>query len=458
MDLRDAFATLCEAELIDEFLNQKSSLAEQIHLADDFAPLAHEHQEYGETGNDGAPWTTWLALGGRGAGKTRLGAEWVRALAHGVPPFADRPHGCIALVGETEYDAREVMIHGPSGLISIARPSQRPTWNATRRRLEWSNGAVAQVFSAADPESLRGPQFEAAWCDELAKWRYADVAFDTLQFGLRLGQRPRQIVTTTPRPIPIIKRLIADPRTRVTRAATRANKLFLAPTFLEMVVGRYAGTRLGRQELEGELIEDRADSLWSRELIESCRVAEAPPLTRIVVAIDPPGSSRRGADACGIVAAGRSESGHLYVLDDASAAGLSPSGWATKAVALYRKLEANRIVVEVNMGGEMVRSVLREVDSAVPLQEVHATRGKYLRAEPVAALYEQGKVKHVGAFPLLEDEMCDFGLDGLSSGRSPDRLDALVWALTALSERRHEGPRIRSLYDGPLVPRWAWRR
>ncbi len=291
---------------------------------------------------------------------------------------------------------------------------------------------------------MRGPQFEAAWCDELAKWRYAEAAFDTLQFGLRLGVRPRQLITTTPRPLPIIKRLLADPRTQVTRAPTSANKDYLSPTFLDTVVGRYAGTRMGRQELDGELIEDRPDALWSRALIEACRVVEPPPLKRIVVAIDPPGTSRKGADACGIVAVGRAESGWFYVLEDASAVGLSPSAWASKAVALYRRLNANNIVAEVNMGGEMVRAVLREVDHTVPLKEVHATRGKYLRAEPVAALYEQGKVKHVGCFPDLEDEMCGFGVEGLSSGRSPDRLDAMVWGITSLmSNVASGGPRIR---------------
>ncbi|MEH2470062.1 phage terminase large subunit-like protein [Nitrobacteraceae bacterium AZCC 2161] len=254
------------------------------------------------------------------------------------------------------------------------------------------------------------------------------------------------MITTTPRPLPIIKRLLADPRTRVTRAPTQANRDHLSPAFLENVVGRYAGTRMGRQKLDGELIEDRPDALWSRGLIEACRVTDMPALPRIVVAIDPPGSSRQGADACGIVAVGRADAGLFFVLEDASATGLSPSAWASKAVALYRRLNADLLVAEVNMGGEMVRAVLREVDATVPLKEVHATRGKYLRAEPVAALYEQGKVKHVGCFPLLEDEMCDFGINGLSSGRSPDRLDALVWAITAMmTGRTYGGPRVRQL-------------
>jgi phage terminase large subunit-like protein len=406
----------------------------------DWALLALAHQLPPES-----DWTTWLLIGGRGAGKTRLGAEWVRALVHGTKPFADRPHRRIALIGETERDTREVMIEGPAGLLRISRRSERPLWIPSRRRLEWPNGAVAETFSAEDPESLRGPQFEAAWCDELAKWRHAEATFDMLQFGLRLGERPRQVITTTPRPIPLLKRLIADPRTAVTRARTQANAQFLAPAFLDTVLARYAGTRLGRQEIDGEIIDDRPDALWSRAMIEQCRVVQAPQLARIVVAVDPPASSKKGADACGLVAAGRAEDGRIYVLTDETVAGLSPAGWATKAIALWRRLSADALVVEVNQGGDMVRTVIGDVDRSVPVQEVHAKRGKWLRAEPVANLYEQGKVKHVGAFPALEDEMCDFGLDGLSSGRSPDRLDALVWAVTSLSFAERPGPRIRTL-------------
>nr|WP_235677262.1 terminase family protein [Rhodopseudomonas palustris] len=408
--------------------------------------FAHPHQEHEEAGNNGAPWTTWLMLGGRGAGKTRAGAEWVRALVAGTPPYAVRPYGRIALIGESWHDAREVMVEGESGLLRISPRAERPEWIATRKRLEWPNGAVGQVFSADDPDSLRGPQFEAAWCDELAKWRYAEASFDMLQFGLRLGSRPRQLITTTPRPLPLIKRLLVDPRTRVTRAPTRANAEHLSPAFLDNVVARYAGTRLGRQELDGDLIEDRPDALWSRALIERSRVAEAPPLQRIVVAIDPPASSKPGADSCGIVAVGRSGDGVYFVLEDASAQGLTPAGWAAKAVGLYHRLEADAIVAEINMGGEMVRAVIRETDSVVPIREVRASRGKYVRAEPVAALYEQAKVKHVGSFPLLEDEMCDFGPGGLSNSRSPDRLDALVWAVSALVKGANAGgPRVRLL-------------
>jgi phage terminase large subunit-like protein len=267
-----------------------------------------------------------------------------------------------------------------------------------------------------------------------------------LQFGLRLGARPRQLITTTPRPIPLIKRLLADGRTAVTRAGTHANRTFLSPAFFDAVLGRYQGTRLGRQEIDGEIVEDRTDALWSRAMIEAARVREAPPLKRIVVGIDPPGSAREGADLCGIVAAGISEDGIVYVLADDSAGGLSPASWAMKAIALYRRLEADAIVAEVNQGGDMVEAVLRQVDRNVPVRCVHATRGKWLRAEPVAALYQQGKARHVDP-PLvaLEDQMCDFGLEGLSTGASPDRLDALVWAVTELVMRTRGEPRIRSL-------------
>ena len=405
----------------------------------DFQTLAHAHQLAPVRANSGAEWTTWLILGGRGAGKTRAGAEWVRRLALGDPKAR------IALIGETEHDVREVMVEGVSGLLAVHRRDERPQWIPSRRRLEWSGGAVAQVFSAENREGLRGPQFSAAWCDELAKWRQAEATFDMLQFGLRLGERPRQVITTTPRPIALIKRLLDDPRTAVTHGGTRRNAYNLAPAFVDTVLSRYHGTRLGRQEIDGEIIEERSDALWTRARLEACRVATAPALTRVVVAVDPPASAREGADACGIVAAGRAADGTLYVLADDSAAGLTPQAWAVKAIALWRRLQADALVAEVNQGGDMVRAVMREADSSVPVITVRATRGKYLRAQPVAQLYEQGRVKHAGTFPALEDEMCDFGLDGLSSGRSPDRLDALVWAIAALSFGARGEPRVRGL-------------
>ena len=340
-----------------------------------------------------------------------------------------------------------VMIEGPAGLLRVSPRNERPQWTSTRRRLEWPNGAIGLAFSAEDPEQLRGPQFDAAWCDELAKWRYVDATFDMLQFGLRLGQHPRQLITTTPRPIPLIKRLLADPRTAVTRAPTQANAAHLSPAFLNEVLARYAGTRLGRQEIDGEIIEERQDALWTRAMIEAARVPAAPALLRVVIGVDPPGSARPGADACGIVAAGIAEDGRVYVLEDDSVRGLAPAGWAMKAVALFTRLKADALVAEVNQGGDMVRAVLQQIDPAIPLRTVHATRGKWLRAEPVAMMYQQGKVKHVDPpMESLEDEMCDFGMSGLSSGGSPDRLDALVWAVTELTARsaRRE-PRVRIL-------------
>jgi phage terminase large subunit-like protein len=407
--------------------------------------FSHDYQYPPDFAPNGRRWLTWLMIGGRGAGKTRAGAEWIRAQALGIAPLATEKAARIALVGETEHDVREVMIEGVSGLLSVHARHERPVWQPSRKRLEWSNGAVAQAFSAEDPESLRGPQFSCAWSDEMAKWRYAEAAFDMLQFGLRLGSQPRQMITTTPRPTELLKRLMADPASVTTHAATRENANNLAPTFLQNVMSRYAGTRLGRQELDGEIIEDRPDALWSRALLENWRVSEAPPLRRIVVAVDPPASSGKRADACGIVAAGITDGGICYVIADDTVSGATPSKWAMKAIALWHKLQADALVVEVNQGGDMVKAVINEVDAAVPVHPVRATRGKWLRAEPVATLYEQGRVKHAGAFAALEDEMCDFGPNGLSSDKSPDRLDALVWAIASLALQSRSGPRVRGL-------------
>jgi phage terminase large subunit-like protein len=387
-------------------------------------------------------------LGGRGAGKTRAGAEWVREI---VLRSVAEPGGFverIALVGETLGDVRDVMVLGESGLSRLDWGSKRyARWIGSQRRLEFPNGALAFAFSSEDPESLRGPQFSAAWCDELAKWKYPDATWDMLQFGLRLGRRPRQVVTTTPRPLPLLKRIMDDSATAISKARTADNP-YLAEAFLSKIVARYQNTRLGRQELDAEILEERNDALWKRNDIEACRVSAAPELRRIVVALDPPASSGEGSDACGIVAAGIGADGFGYVLHDATAAKLSPARWAKRAIDLFHRLEADRIVAEVNQGGEMVEAVIRNADESVPVTTVHASRGKWLRAEPVAALYEQGRVKHVGAFPDLEDEMCDFSLGGLSSGRSPDRLDALVWALSALMLTKEGKPRVRMLGFG----------
>ncbi len=384
-------------------------------------------------------WRTWLIMGGRGSGKTRAGAEWVHALAS-----ADQRSDLrIALVAETLGDAREVMVDGVSGICRIAR-TKCPDFEISRRRLVWPNGAVAQIFSSEDPEALRGPQFHFAWCDELAKWKHAEETFDMLQFGLRLGTDPRQLVTTTPRPVPVLKRLIADPGTRLERISTRANAGNLAPGFVQALEVRYGGTRLGRQELAGELIEDREDALWRRADIEACVIRLAPAMRRVVVAVDPPSGIGQNS-CCGIVVAGLEAGGRAVVLADCSVAGATPAAWARAVVAAYRRFEADRVVAEVNQGGEMVTAMLRSVDAALPVTMVRASRGKFLRAEPVAALYEQRRVAHAGRFVELEDQMCDFGPDGLSSGRSPDRLDALVWALTALVLEGQGEPRVRGI-------------
>jgi phage terminase large subunit-like protein len=443
--LLSALRDCAPAETADR-VTRSLNARELEFISHDWQLWARDDQLPPPTAQGGGPWTTWLLLGGRGAGKTRAGAEWVRGLALGQPPFAASPTQRIGLIGETLHDARAVMVDGPSGLLAIHPASERPSYNASQRTLTWPNGAIAQLFSAEDPESLRGPQFGAAWADELAKWRYADAAWDMLQFCLRLGQHPRQTVTTTPRPIPLLKRLIADPRTAISRAATEANAPNLAPSFLDAVVGRYQGTRLGRQELGGELIDDRPDALWQRGRIERSRVTTAPELERIVVAVDPPVSSGPRADACGIVAAGRAQDGRAYVLADATVQGVQPLDWALAAVSLYESLNADGIVAEVNQGGELVAEMLRQVAPNIAVRMVRATRGKYLRAGPVAALYSRGLVTHVGCFPALEDQMCDFTPAGLSDGRSPDRLDALVWALTELMLNEWRAPRIRSLF------------
>ena len=396
---------------------------------------------------------TWLVVGGRGAGKTLLGAEWVNGLVRGFRPYAGREgglarYGLIALVGETLADVREVMIDGPSGIRTIARGTP-PRFEASRRRLVWDEtGAVAQVFSSEDPESLRGPQFQAAWCDELAKWKNIEATYDMLQFGLRLGE-PLQLITTTPRPVKLLKGLMGHPRVHLTRMKTADNAQNLAKGFLDAVNARYGSSRLGRQELDGEMIEDRPDALWSRERIEAATMSAGglaqAEIGRIVVAVDPPASGGKNSDACGIIAAGLDREGHAVVLADATISGATPAQWAGRAVALYHRLAADCIVAEVNQGGDMVAAVLRQVDASVPVRAVRASRGKWLRAEPVAALYEQRRVRHAERFAELEDEMCDFGPNGLSSGRSPDRVDALVWAVAELMLRGRGEPRVRGV-------------
>lgn len=377
-------------------------------------------------------------LAGRGFGKTRAGAEWVRGLVEaGV---AKR----IALIAPTLHDARAVMVEGDSGLLAISPPWFKPVYEPSKRTLTWPNGAVATLFGAEEPERLRGPQHDAVWCDELCAWKQAETTFDMMLFGLRLGRAPKALITTTPKPIPILKRLVSNPKTRITKGTTFDNLKNLAPGFARDIVARYRGTRLGRQELNAEILEDTPGALWTRSLIEANRLHRLPDFARIVVAVDPPASIGEKADECGIIAAGLTYDGQGIIIKDASERGLSPHGWASRAVALYHELKADRLIAEVNMGGAMVETIIREVDPSVAYRAVHASRGKIARAEPVAALYEQGRVSHWGALIALEDQMCNFTGMHWSAGASPDRLDAMVWALTDLMLGRKSLPNLRT--------------
>ena len=376
-------------------------------------------------------------MGGRGAGKTRAGAEFVR--------FAALFEGArrIALVGPTFADVRNVMVEGESGLLNLEY-GVRPVWQPSRGRLEFSNGAEAFAFSAEDPDSLRGPQFDLAWCDEIGVWPRGNDVWDMLQLGLRLGDNPRCVATTTPRPVPLIKRLVADRSVRLTRSTTEENAENLSSAFLAHVQQSYGGTKLGRQELGGELIDEVEGALWTRSLIDRCRrrVSEALDLERVVVAVDPPASKGPSADACGIIAAGVSGA-RAFVIADVTVRGASPAEWARRAADLAAQLRASEIIVEANQGGEMARYAIEVAGTDVPVRLVRAIKDKRARAVPIAALYEAGQVSHAGLFPELEDEMCAFGGSGFSG--SPDRLDAMVWAIWALLiDGRAEG-RVRSL-------------
>ncbi len=398
-------------------------------------------------------WKTWVIMGGRGAGKTRAGSEWVRAEVEGAGPRDPGRSKRVALVGETVDQVREVMIFGDSGILACSPPDRRPEWEAGRKRLLWPNGAVAQVFSAHDPASLRGPQFDAAWVDELAKWPKAQEAWDMLQFALRLGENPRQVVTTTPQNIPALKAILKNPSTVVTHAPTDANRAHLAASFLEEVQARYAGTRQGVQELEGRLIEDVEGALWTGEMLEAARLKPAIRPQRIVVAVDPPVTGHAGSDECGIVVVGAITEGppqlwRAVVLEDASVRGASPEAWARAAIAAMQRHRADRLVAEVNQGGDLVKSVIRGIDPVVPIRTVNATRSKQARAEPVAALYEQGRIGHERGLAALEEQMGLMSAQGYRGKGSPDRVDALVWALTDLivePARTQGAPQVRTL-------------
>lgn len=379
-------------------------------------------------------WSVWLMQAGRGFGKTRAGAEWVSAMARTMPQAR------IALVGATIADARKVMVEGPSGVIAVARDDEPVVWRPTSGEVRFASGASAQVYSAAAPEKLRGPEHHFAWADELGKWRGA-AGWDNLLMGLRLGEQPRVLVTTTPRPTALMRRIAADPGTRTTRGRTHDNP-HLPPAFVAAMTASYGATRLGRQELDGELIDEVAGALWTRATFEAQRVATVPPLVRIVVGVDPPAGT--DGDACGIVAAGLGRDGCGYVIEDASVSGATPEGWARAVGACATRVGADRVVAEANQGGAMVKSVLLAAQATLPVTLVHATRGKAARAEPVAALYELRRVWHARAFPALEDELAGLSIGGGydGPGRSPDRADACIWALTALMLDRQGEARV----------------
>ena len=433
---------------LDEFLSTLSDNAlASLPWIFEFWALAHQLPPEGD-------WKSWVIMGGRGAGKTRAGSEWVRRKVEGATPRTQGECKRIALIGETFDQAREVMVFGDSGILACSPPDRRPVWEAGRRRLVWPNGATATVYSAHEPEGLRGPQFDAAWVDELAKWKKAEETWDMLQFALRLGGHPQQVVTTTPRNVEILKRILRNASTVSTHAPTDANRAYLAESFLAEVEQRYGGTRLGRQELEGILLEDVEGALWTTAMIEAARIDELPELDRVVVAVDPAVTSGAASDECGIVVAGVSMRGdpkdwRAYVIEDTTIRG-GPTDWARAAIAAMDRHQGDKLVAEVNQGGDLIESVVRQIDPLVRFGALRATRGKSIRAEPVAALYEQGRVRHLRGPSLgaLEDQMCRMSLHGYAGRGSPDRLDALVWAIHELiiePASAYRRPQMRSL-------------
>ncbi|WP_298471756.1 terminase family protein [uncultured Erythrobacter sp.] len=392
-------------------------------------------------------WRIWLIMAGRGFGKTRAGAEWVRMVAE------DNCEARIALVSSSLAEARAVMIEGESGIIACCPPERRPQFEPSLRRLRWPNGAQAQMYSAAEPESLRGPQNSHAWCDEIGKWPLAHEratrCWDNLLMGLRLGKEPRIAVTTTPRAVPLVQRLLEREdggEVAVTRGSTFDNASNLPSQFLDAMESEFAGSQLARQEIGGELLKDIEGALWSRTLLEQVRdTGPAPEHRRVVVAVDPPASAN--GDECGILVAALGQDGLGHVLADCTVSGSQPDGWARAVANAAEEWEADRVVAEANQGGAMVESVLRAAKSSLPIKLVHASRGKVARAEPVAALYAAGRVRHHGNFPQLEDQLCGLMVAGdyAGPGRSPDRADALVWALTELMLGRTTRPSVRKI-------------
>lgn len=370
-------------------------------------------------------WTNWLILAGRGFGKTRTGAEWVRERVE--QGSAKR----IAIVGKTPADVRDVMIEGESGIVTISPPWNKPDYQPSRRRIVWANGATAHIFSSYEPDQLRGPQFDTAWCDELASWEYVDETWDNLMFGLRLGEKPQVCITTTPRPLDLLKNLKNQENTIVTTGSSYENEQNLAKTFFSSILSKYKNTRLGMQEIYAEILEESEGALWKREWFDESRLEYKPEdLESVVVGIDPAVSNKKTSDETGIIVAGRDSDGKYYVLDDKSGR-YSPAEWSKLAITLYDKYSADKIIAETNNGGQLVEHTLKTISDDIPYKSVHASRGKRVRAEPIASLYEQKKVFHCGMFNTLEDQLCNW--EAMSGDPSPDRLDAMVWALTELS-------------------------
>jgi phage terminase large subunit-like protein len=366
-------------------------------------------------------WIVWLILAGRGWGKTRTGSETCRA-------WIKQGYEYVNLIGATADDARDIMIEGESGILAVCPKNERPIYKKSDRQLVWPNGAKSLIFTADEPERLRGKQHMKLWCDELCAWRYME-SWDQASFGLRLGDNPQAVVTTTPKPTKELKDLVKDPTTYITKGVTNDNFQNLAPAFINKIISKYVGTRLGRQELNAEILDDNPGALWKRSWLDDLRVKSHPTLKRIVVAIDPAAKSNENSDDTGIVVAGIGVDNHGYILEDLTMKG-RPEEWARCAVNAYHRLMADRIIGETNNGGEMIEYTIRTIDKNVSFKEVTASRGKITRAEPISALYEQKKVHHVGSFPLLEDQMCEY--DPKTAKFSPDRMDALVWALTEL--------------------------
>ena len=412
------------------------SAADALRFDAWFELWAHD----GQLPPDGEGWRVWLMMAGRGYGKTRAGAEWISTLARAKRPLR------IALVGATIAEGRRIMVEGRSGLLAAAKVrGVRVNWEPSLGRLKWPGGAEAQVFSGENADGLRGPEHHFAWCDELAKWGEGEAAWDNLQMGLRAGARPRAVVTTTPRPLRLLERIRGDAWTIATGGRTTDN-VNLPDSFVEVMMATYGGTRTGRQELDGELIGDAEGTLWPRALIEASRRAMPERFDRVVVGVDPPAGAGPGCDACGIIVAGRLGDA-LYVLADESVAGLRPDGWARRVAQAAARWNADKVVAEANNGGLMVAEVLTAADDGLPLALVHASRGKVARAEPVALKFEAGRAFLAGRFPSLEDEMAGLvaggGYDG--PGRSPDRADAMVWALTELGRKPRAAARVRML-------------